>query len=1165
MSLPKIIDNDHKTLLDTLKEVSGSYDEISIATGYWDLPGTELLYQHIAKYKKVRLLIGRETLIPRHRQNTPESDFPSEDIINDLQLLAPTERLRGIISDIKKLISEGRLEVRVYTKTFLHAKAYIFGNYGSENGVGIIGSSNFTKNGLTQNAELNALESDHRIVYFKPQSDAQEYGHLAWFDRFWNDESSIDWNGEFAEILSESPVGDMLFSPYQTYIKTLFELYGEELDEVALKDTGDKESELYTFQKKNVHALLRRLKKYRVAMLADSVGLGKTYTAIEVIKQYRHSDNGKQRVEVICPKSLSAQWKKEALKQGEDIQPVTLQNVNHINDQRALDSIANVTLFVIDESHNLKNRSSKRFEQIVSWIENNPAAHVLLLTATPINNQLSDITNQILLGSRGRADIFKLTVNSNKQIETIDFNQAIENLKKKINQDITNSGEVDYAYIRQTMSPILRAFVVRQTRQGIQREYGGLQIDGEQKVFPQVYPEVKKYSFSQEASRVILGITSATVDLQKLYALSTQDIVENTKNLLHPIDQIEKLQPRRVVDQNDSPIFFVFQTILMLGFLPYRWRIYQTKFYGKTRTDIKNLKLAASSAERKSLFLQLSIYGILRTMYLKRMESSVSSCRKSINIYKRKIDIFERGIEAGQIISVKDLQNIEVQLEMESEEYDVDDFELGEEYVVDTIADNNYNVKAIKADIAKERALISILEEQMQILEQDDSKLVAFAELMDSIAQEKVNGGKILVFSFYADTVAYLKENLLNHTKHFSKQNTEFLTAMNRKDAESITGRFSPTSKDYVLADDETELSCLVATDVLSEGQNLQDCGILINYDLHWNPVRMIQRNGRVNRLGTAHDSVYIYNLSPESKIEEHLKLVSSLEKKINLIRNTIGTDTPVLDEKENPLEFGDSWSDIYSDDMKKRLEALEAAEQDADILLSEDVYIADLKHFDAQTSDLEKKRVYNIPLGKWAHMPQAPHQGKKNRPEILTLNTLRGVELINGESQKITTVGHTFLGMSRNLQQPVRYVSTLEALEWLKVEEDFTKSPDRISCDKAAVRDHANKRAEKTEVVSGSIIGQERDLIQILIQNHLPEADVRSIKSALQTKNILDAEKINRLKRGIVKSGRDGRINLAQIKELTDIAKKVNTQHFEDQSEVDHNVQQLIYVKENN
>ena len=281
------------------------------------------------------------------------------------------------------------------------------------------------------------------MVVFSPKTKEQDIGHLFWFDQFWNSEDCVKWDGEFSNILAMSPVGDVLFGAYANYIKTLYELYKEELEDEELENKFSSTHDLLDFQIKNAQALLRRLKKYKTAMLADSVGLGKTYTAIEVIKQYIGSSDGRKRVEVICPKSLEEQWKNELMIQGVlHLETTTLQNLDKIKQKRKLDHIANVSLFVIDESHNLKNRSGKRFEEIVEWIRNNPHAHILMLTATPISNQIGDIANQLLLGTGGKADVltFPYTDNKTKQTMTLNFHQIVELLQKKVARDAKKKG-----------------------------------------------------------------------------------------------------------------------------------------------------------------------------------------------------------------------------------------------------------------------------------------------------------------------------------------------------------------------------------------------------------------------------------------------------------------------------------------------------------------------------------------------------------------------------------------------------------------------------------------------------------------------------------------------------------------------------------------------------
>jgi superfamily II DNA or RNA helicase len=1161
MKIPKIIDNNRVSLLRVLEEIAPNYEQLSIATGYWDLLGTKLIIEKIKKYKTIRLLIGREPLIPRHRVNEPEPDYPDKDFFFDLERLQPTKELKALVQQIKQLVNDGILEVKIYRKTFLHAKCYIFGSYKSDTAVGIIGSSNFTKNGLTQNAELNTLESDHRIVTFCPKTETQEVGHLFWFDELWNNEKTENWNGEFTQLLEQSPIGDILFSPYETYIKTLYELYKEELEEEDIDRSIKGKYDLYSFQFKNVHALLRRLKKYKVAMLADSVGLGKTYTAIDVLKQYITGEEGHRRVEIICPKSLKVQWTKELSVQGVyNLTPVTLQNQREIEEKRALDKIASVALFIIDESHNLKNRSGKRFQQIIEWMKDNPKAHVLLMTATPINNQLSDIVNQILIGTRGDSGVLKVTSVDKKlkQTEQINFYQAIENLKKKIGQDITRDGSIDYDYIKQIMMPILRAFVVRRTRQGIEKEYGGLLVDGVEKRFPKAKPEVKKYGFDKSISDAIRNLKSKTLDLQKVYKFSPEDIVKKTKNLLHPLDQISAIKESISEDKlkNVSAIHYVYQIVLLLGFIPYRWRMYQTKYYGKTRKQIKDMRLPA--IESKLLFLQLSIYGILRTMFLKRLESSVSAFQTSLDTYRRKLEVFERGLGAGKIVSLKDLTNIEEQLMMGDEDFDPDEIEIEEDSELDTVDSKKYALDDMKKDIEKEKQLISLLEEQLKILAKDDSKITAFAELLDDLHNKKPAGTKILVFSFYADTIDYLEKALPKYSKCVSASNTAFLSSRNRVNAENLAGRFAPKAKQYELKDGEKELDFLFSTDILSEGQNLQDCGMLINYDLHWNPVRMIQRNGRINRIGTGFEHVYIYNICPEDQLEEYLRLVERLEGKINLIRYTIGTDSPVLDEEENPIEFTDSWKDIYSDSVQKRIEAMQNAEKETDLLLSEDEYVSDLKLFhNSETLPVEyKKKIYNIPLGKWAIMPTASHQGDA-KSDILVLNSLH--------AQDARAVGHVFVSMKKD-GDAFQAVTQLQALEWLKTtDNDKKRAEDLITIDKIhiAKKTHDNVKTYTSEEEIGAPIGQQTEILRIMYQNHSTEEDIELVRLAFQTTNILDKQKITKLVRRIMRAKRENNPFINDLNTIINIAK--NTfQSRKEQIELDHTKQVLYYVKKN-
>jgi len=219
-----------------------------------------------------------------------------------------------------------------------------------------------------------------------------------------------------------------------------------------------------------------------------------------------------------------------------------------------------------------------------------------------------------------------------------------------------------------------------------------------------------------------------------------------------------------------------------------------------------------------------------------------------------------------------------------------------------------------------------------------------------------------LVFTYFADTLKYLSESLPQYL--VKGQNVEFALG-NKADIEDYAKRFAPGSKKYQLKPGEKEIDFLLATDKLSEGQNLQDCGMIVNYDLHWNPVRMIQRNGRINRLGSTHEEIFIFNFRPTQQLESYLQLVSKLQDKINLIRYTIGSDQSVLDEEPIPQDFTE---DLYSRDEKKRLAAFQKIFETSELMAAEDLFMDDLRAFDRNQdyTPVYKHKIKNLPKGKW-------------------------------------------------------------------------------------------------------------------------------------------------------------------------------------------------------
>ncbi len=973
----KLVDNSSNQfqLGGMLKELINdtSYSQISVATGYWDIPGMVQIHDELTRFLErenvtFRLLLGEEPSVKAYQVKKPalqDPDFPQKYLKKDLEDMQLKEEFQKVAELIGKHINEintGKIQIKVYRKNFLHAKCYIFGT-DSENAVGIIGSSNFTGQGLFGNLELNQFEDNNATVNFIRKNLTQHPSHRSWFEDLWN--VSEDWAKTFKEeILALSKHGGTCFSAYEMYTHALYRIYGQDLldekeNKVDVDDPTSGKPQLLKFQIQNANSLIKKLERQGVAMLSDSVGLGKTYTAIKVIEYYKHNLN--QRVIVIAPAGLIPQWRKAF----DDFRVIhipeiySLQDTERIKDVREnLQSIP-VGLFVFDESHNLRAAGGQRFDVFIKWRQENENAKTLMLTATPINNQLADLTNQIMLGSGG--DIFKLgKFYDRSRQKYFTLKERLELLQTDMRKQIRESGFINYQKIKEQLTPLLNRFIVRRTRQGIEKEYPeGLQINGMLQNFPKSYPDNLEYEVSNQYKSQLLKMAAQNKALTRAFGYEINSLAE-LDYLAHPLDLFEHYTERDKPIQSSLEI--IYTALLSLGFPCYRYNIYRHAYHGRKRGELE-----LNADENRELSRQIGIYGIFRTVFLKRLESSLFSINKSIDSYERKLKDFQTKLEKfNKIISVKNLSALNKAIDAYNEQnadedeldFDIESFEEGEQEFVTILADEGiFDVTQLKADIEKDLSVISILKEQITFLLDKDDKIQVLAKHLNQNEDRKV-----LVFTYFADTLKYLEEKLPAYL--VKGKNIEF--ALGTKGViEDFAKRFAPVSKKYKLKDGEKEIDFLIATDKLSEGQNLQDCGMIVNYDLHWNPVRMIQRNGRINRLGTIHEEIFIYNFRPEEQLESYLRLVSKLQDKINLIRYTIGSDQSVLDEEPIPQDFTE---DLYSRDEKKRLAAFQKIFETSELLAAEDLFMDDLRAFDRNEdfTAAYKEQIKNLPKGKW-------------------------------------------------------------------------------------------------------------------------------------------------------------------------------------------------------
>jgi ERCC4-related helicase len=1115
MGIPKLIDNKRILLANLIKDLAPKHDELSIATGYWDLEGTLEIIESIKNYKKIRLIIGEEPMSPIQKYTVTMNfdlgklTFPKDYIEYDLAEYSKAKdasRFREVTSILSNMIKEGRLEVKVFNDNRrLHAKAYIFGNEKDPNAVGIIGSSNFTKAGLTSNTELNSLEDQPPMVVYKSPNENMPHTHLSWFNELWDDEKSINWTGTFKETLEKSPVGELTYGPYDVYIKTLMEVFSDELN--PPKDLGEQLSKtLFPFQNRNAGLLINKLEKIGMAMLADSVGLGKTITAGAVIKHYLDTKEN-CNVLVIAPAALKKQWINDLSNIVEvdqitgDYTIISQQDYNALRElkQRYDEKqrlMRKIDLIVIDEAHNLRTPTGVRYEAILDLLQQHPDSKILLLTATPVNNSIIDIANQLKLASKGRRTFVNVPYSTpdNKEIEMLDYFVALDRIQKYIRIREKRGENIDnlLEFFKPTIHSGLRHFLVRSTRQGVQAEGSLKNKNGEKINFPKSIVSNLNYSFKDNLNQKIVNLIEN--NNKKIFEGNNPRILnlnlfsEITQQTSHPLDILNqyKKENKALLDKykiknsaiekngkmyhdisKTNAIENIVQAIFMIGFVPYRPHMYDSKYYNKSLSELEKLNEIPLNVK-----IQLSVHNIMHVTWLKRLESSGHALLMSLRNYERRLKLFDKYLNKNLIVNQSDADLLESDygdgddLERAFDDFDKyikerekileeggDENALKKKGVEKIYADPNvFNISQMKHDIGRDLIIIKLLEEILIEFVRDDSKVIQLKESIIDLVNKNKYGKKVILFSFFADTINYLgnvlPEIFKNSNLNFDKT-SEFITGSSNN-IDNLVGRFSPISKNYTLKEGEKELNFLFSTDVLSEGQNLQDSGILINYDLHWNPVRMIQRNGRINRIGSKFNEVMISNMKPSKDLDLYLNLVSRLESKIATIKKTVGLDQGVLDQNdENPIQFIEKY---YNDG--------EFPDLDDKLLAHTDEHLIALRKFLDSNKDnvSEIERVKGVPIGKWSYLPEK-NSKKRFNAHSLALVSVSGV--LN-KADKITK-DLFFIEVECFDFYKATYIDYNLALDLIKTNNtDNEKSKDKISYDRFTVLNRAINESKR-------------------------------------------------------------------------------------------------------
>lgn len=734
----------------------------------------------------------------------------SDDIRQSLEYMHQTGNDRDVVERLVEMMACGQLEVRVYPKEKLHAKAYIFEARDIDfvQGVGIVGSSNLSQGGLYHNSELN----------LKTYNSSDIIQLLSWFNKLWKD--GLEFTEQFKILLSES-WAIKTYSPRDLFYKALYLEYRDKFEEQHTIDPiwGTTFPNLFPFQKSAVDQSLTMIELYNGVIVGDVVGLGKTYIGIAVLKYLQFHD---YRPLIICPPQLTSMWEKFCVEYEVDAKIISRgklsqNDFNLSRDYRYKDR----DLVLVDESHHFRNNTSRQYENLQSFVHARDAK-VVLLTATPFSNNDDDIKNQLMLFHQSEK------TNIPPAADT-DLNEYFRRVKK---------GEA-------TLVDLLQNIMIRRTRRYVLKHWGQtdkmggqfLKIGDTKKYFPQRKMKIQRY------------------DIDKAYQQKYVQI------LMH----LRKGQ---------------------LSFARYSIGLYVKDEY-KHLALYKNL---GSAGEK--------LIGLIRTLLLKRMESSVAAFKKSIDHYIKTHHVFLELLKEG-IIPVGDIpyESIHDLVESDSDfdaQYDPETIEAFKERMKDVKPEYEYKAFDTKRLIQDVENDIVIFEEINRLVcdltPDNDDKLHRLQNLLD-----EYKGKKVLVYSEFAATTEYLYENIDwdGHKDHVNSARGNII---------ECARKFDPDNNPHPNhgSDDSNEISLLISTDVLSEGINLQAGEVVINYDFHWNPTRLIQRAGRVDRIGNKHSLVTVHNFLLDPEIEKDVGLEESVDSKIDKIQKQIGEDYPILKPDES-------------------------------------------------------------------------------------------------------------------------------------------------------------------------------------------------------------------------------------------------------------------------
>ena len=884
---------------------------LDIATAYFNLGGYALLADALDQVTGARLLLGAEPTPPERRQRAlgRESVRPEkaardrlraalnghqQALAIDRDLLGFTAKTHATSRRLVEWLRSGKVQVRRLEGRFLHGKAFLVSD--QSHGV-IAGSSNFTHAGLTTNLELNLGNYSPHVV-----GQVQE-----WFEELWEEAQDYDL-AELFETRFEP------HSPQLIYLRMLWERYADEIHD----ENGHTEIHLTSFQKDGLWRAGRILDRYNGVLIADEVGLGKTFLAGELIREA--AIDRRQKVLVVAPATLrDGPWRAfrsqfnlpMEIRSFDELVGDSRLNPQHATGNKlAAKSINEYAMVVIDEAHNLRNPSTQRAEALRHLLAGSPPKKLALLTATPVNNSLWDLYYQLGYFLRNDAVFAEVGIRSLRE----HFHRAMA-----LDPDDLSP---------EHLFDVLDTVAVRRTRSFVKRFYPNdtVKIGGRETTITFPTPRVRRVTYNLDD--VLPGFFD---------------------RFQHALDPPENTPA-------DDP-----GVLTLARYLPSQYRL-------DNQADAYEAQLA----------------GLLRSGLLKRFESSPHAFANTCETMAKTHQAFLTLLEQGGLVGSGDAL---VQL-VASDSDEIDN--LAGQMRTDSLHTQDaseYDVETLARHVRRDRTLLlQFASEARQVTRRDDPTL---AELVDQLAniasqakaqgigdQDIANRRKVLIFSYFADTVDWIFDHLRAVTEADSRlaaYRGRIARLSGRGKAgskEDVLWGFAPLTTDAPEGRDQDLYDIVVSTDVLSEGVNLQQAGIIINYDLPWNPMRLVQRHGRIDRIGSHHREVFLHCVFPDDRLDDLLGLEERLHRKIKQAAASVGVGW-VMPGQETPVDV--TFTETREEIKRLRREEAGLFERGGTSrgALSGEEYRQELRQA-LETSDLAS-RIKTLPWGSGSGMAASP------------------------------------------------------------------------------------------------------------------------------------------------------------------------------------------------